>query len=76
MFHYPCGPDHHELDYGVPELEELCQDNMPMSRYDILNGDQIHIEILPQGVQTPINSNPLFYGATRQERSATATREG
>lgn len=42
MFHYPCSPEHGNKE--KPELQELRLDSLPMSRFDFLDGDEIHVD--------------------------------
>lgn len=44
MFHYACGPFHEEEDKVFEELPIRCE-NLPMSRFDIMEGDQVHIDL-------------------------------
>ena len=46
MFHYPSGEGHVFRFPDTPELEELRCDSLPLSRYDIMDGDQIHVEYI------------------------------
>lgn len=42
MFHYPCSPEHGNIEKA--ELQELRLDSLPMSRFDLLDGDEIHLD--------------------------------
>ncbi|KAK3604376.1 hypothetical protein CHS0354_011129 [Potamilus streckersoni] len=43
LYHKLCGPQHD--NQNEPELQELRLDSLPMSRFDIMEGDEIHIDI-------------------------------
>ena len=45
LYHKSCGPNHRDNSDGEPAFDELFLDSLPMSRFDILNGDEIHIDI-------------------------------
>ena len=45
MYHKSCGPYHRETDDGQIAFDELFLDSLPMSRFDIMEGDEIHIDI-------------------------------
>ena len=46
LYHHSCGPNHRDTgEPGEPALDELFLDSLPMSRFDILDGDEIHIDI-------------------------------
>ena len=45
MFHKSCGPNHRATDDGEIAFEEIFLDSLPMSRFDIMEGDEIHIDI-------------------------------
>ena len=42
MYHMPSNT--RKRDPGDPQFEELFSDNLPMSRFDFQDGDQIHID--------------------------------
>ncbi|KAK6188815.1 hypothetical protein SNE40_004914 [Patella caerulea] len=46
LYHFPCGPGHDfKTDLGeFPEMEELFISSLPLSRFNIYDGDEIHIE--------------------------------
>ena len=44
MYHYACGPCHFEGEEIA--FNELILDSLPMSRYDFMHGDEIHIEMI------------------------------
>lgn len=44
MYHKSCGPYHRETDDGEIAFDELFLDSLPMSRFDIMEGDEIHID--------------------------------
>ncbi|XP_029640449.1 tubulin-specific chaperone cofactor E-like protein isoform X1 [Octopus sinensis] len=41
MYHFPCSPEHGDSE--MSELQELRLDSLPLSRFDILDQDEIHI---------------------------------
>lgn len=45
MYHYACGPDQ-MANEGA--FDELCLESLPMSRFDFLDGDEIHIEFIEE----------------------------
>ncbi|XP_052086247.1 uncharacterized protein LOC127723596 [Mytilus californianus] len=44
MFHLACGPYHDDENKVFEELSSRCE-NLPMSRFDIMEGDQVHIDL-------------------------------
>jgi hypothetical protein len=42
MYHLACGP-YHKVEDKV--FEELRGETLPMSRFDIMEGDQVHIDL-------------------------------
>lgn len=45
MFHYACGPDQAAND-GEGAIDELCLESLPLSRFDFMDGDEIHVEFI------------------------------
>ncbi|KAL3892405.1 hypothetical protein ACJMK2_004615 [Sinanodonta woodiana] len=43
LYHKLCGP-HHDIQ-NEPDLQELRFDTLPMSRFDVMEGDEIHIDV-------------------------------
>ena len=48
MFHFACGPYQNPADHTV---DELFLDSLPMSRFDFMDGDEVHVEFLTE--ETP-----------------------
>ncbi|KAL5014834.1 hypothetical protein ScPMuIL_009104 [Solemya velum] len=45
MCHFACGPNHVYHPDEVPDFNELRCESLPMSRFDIMEGDEIHIDL-------------------------------
>lgn len=51
MFHFACGP--HQQDQV---FDELFLDSLPLSRFDFMDGDEIHIEFIEDTEVNPVVS--------------------
>ena len=60
MYHKSCGPHHRETDDGEIAFDELFLDSLPMSRFDIMEGDEIHIDV-DLAVWNALTSGQLKY---------------
>ena len=45
MYHKYCNPEHQSDLLHSGELEQLVLDTLPISRFDILDGDEIHVDL-------------------------------
>ncbi|KAK7091786.1 uncharacterized protein [Littorina saxatilis] len=57
MFHFACGPYQNPADQTI---DELFLDSLPLSRFDFMNGDELHVEFetsCSQPVQDFLTSN-------------------
>lgn len=64
MFHKSCGPYHRDNEEGEPAFDELFLDSLPMSRFDIMEGDEIHIDI-DIGVWNALTGGHMKYVCVR-----------
>ena len=59
MFHFACGPYWKPADRTI---DELFLDSLPMSRFDFMDGDELHVESVTEGSARPVprfSKNPV-----------------
>ncbi|XP_062607599.1 tubulin-specific chaperone cofactor E-like protein [Saccostrea cucullata] len=59
MFHYACGPHHREDEQTFEELIMQTQ-SLPISRFDIMDGDEIYVDPAMDGFQNADGSLQYF----------------
>ncbi|PVD32125.1 hypothetical protein C0Q70_07553 [Pomacea canaliculata] len=55
MFHFACGPHQQEQVF-----DELFLDSLPLSRFDFMDGDEIHIEFIEDTEVNPVLSSRRY----------------